>query len=51
MNGDGCSELITNEMLGNGVSLSAEDVGNLIVINGKSLFTLPLFSGTVWEFY
>jgi len=37
---DGCVEIITNEMVGNGVLPSAEDTGNLLIINGKSLSEL-----------
>lgn len=37
VDGDGCPDLITNEMLGNGVLPAAEDAGNLIVIGAKTL--------------
>ena len=38
---DGCMDLITNEMLGNGVAPSAIDVGNLIVVGGEALGCMP----------
>lgn len=34
LDGDGRVDLITNEMLGNGVSPNTEDVGNLIIVSG-----------------
>ena len=37
LDGDGRDELITNEMLGNGIKPDAEDVGNLIVLSGALL--------------
>jgi hypothetical protein len=37
LDGDGRTDLITNEMLGNGVSAEAVDVGNLIIIRGAAL--------------
>lgn len=37
IDGDGREDIVTNEMLGNGVAPSAIDVGNLIVINGGQL--------------
>ncbi|MGF1572475.1 MAG: FG-GAP repeat protein [Sumerlaeia bacterium] len=37
MDGDGRMDLITNEMVGNGVLESARNVGNLIVVSGKLL--------------
>ncbi len=40
VNGDGRTDLITNEMLGNGVLPAAEDTGNLIVISG-SIVAVP----------
>jgi hypothetical protein len=40
LNGDGRTDLITNEMLGNGVLPAAEDAGNLIILSG-SLVTRP----------
>ena len=41
MDGDGRHEVITNEMLGNGVDPLAIDVGNLVVISGTKLGTAP----------
>jgi hypothetical protein len=35
---DGHTDLVMNEMLGNGLDPAAEDVGNLIVLSGKGLF-------------
>ena len=32
---DGLTDVITNEMVGNGIAPSAEDVGNLLVISGE----------------
>ena len=40
VNGDGRTDLITNEMVGDGVLPGTEDVGNLIVVSG-SLVTPP----------
>jgi len=37
VDGDGRTDLITNEMLGNGVAPAAEDKGNLIVVSGARL--------------
>lgn len=37
IDGDGRTDLITNEMTGNGSSPAAEDVGNLIVVSGARL--------------
>lgn len=37
LDGDGRTDVITNEMLGNGVALGSEDVGNLIVLGGGLL--------------
>jgi len=37
VDGDGKTDLITNEMLGNGSSPAAEDKGNLIVVSGARL--------------
>jgi hypothetical protein len=34
VDGDGSTDIVTNEMLGNGVAPAAEDTGNLIVISG-----------------
>lgn len=34
MNGDGKTDILTNEMLGNGVLPAAEDTGNLVVLSG-----------------
>ena len=44
LDGDGRAELVTNEMLGNGVASSAVDVGNLIVLSGARLAGLPACS-------
>ncbi len=41
LDGDGCMDLIINEMLGNGVAPSAVDVGNLIVVGGEALGCMP----------
>jgi hypothetical protein len=41
LDGDGRSDLVTNEMLGNGVASSAVDAGNLIVLSGARLTGLP----------
>ncbi len=35
LDGDGLTDLITNEMTGNGVAPGTEDVGNLIVLSGR----------------
>ncbi len=37
IDGDGLTDLIVNEMVGNGVAPDAIDVGNLLVISGKTL--------------
>ena len=37
VDGDGLSDLIVNEMVGNGVAPGAIDVGNLLLLNGKAL--------------
>lgn len=37
MDGDGKTDLLTNEMLGNGVLPTAEDVGNLVILSGETL--------------
>ncbi|MEM7353456.1 MAG: FG-GAP repeat protein [Acidobacteriota bacterium] len=37
INGDGLTDLITNEMVGNGLSPGTVDVGNLIVVSGQAL--------------
>jgi hypothetical protein len=34
VDGDGSTDIVTNEMLGNGVAPAAQDTGNLIVISG-----------------
>jgi hypothetical protein len=34
---DGCTDIITNEMIGNGLLPAAEDTGNLLLISGASL--------------
>ena len=38
---DGLTDILTNEMLGNGVAPAAVDVGNLLVIGGRSLTGAP----------
>ena len=38
LSGDGVPDIITNEMLGDGSSAEAEDVGNLLIIDSKVLF-------------
>lgn len=45
MNGDGMTDLITNEMVGNGIGPDTVDVGNLIIISGAALDGLILRSG------
>ncbi len=42
VDGDGCTDLVLNEMTGNGIGPGTIDVGNLIVIDGKHL-GCPLF--------
>ncbi len=37
VNGDGLTDLIVNEMVGNGLAPDAIDVGNLLVISGRAL--------------
>jgi len=37
LDGDGYTDLIINEMVGNGLAPGSEDVGNLIVISGRAL--------------
>ena len=37
VDGDGLTDFITNEMIGNGLAEGTEDVGNLIVISGHLL--------------
>ena len=37
VDGDGLTDIITNEMVGNGVGPTALDVGNLIVLSGDSI--------------
>jgi hypothetical protein len=37
MDGDGVLDLVSNEMLGNGLQPGTEDVGNLVVISGAAL--------------
>ena len=44
VNHDGNTDLIVNEMVGNGVAPEAEDVGNLLVISGRALDPDHLFS-------
>ena len=41
MNGDGRPDLIVNEMVGDGVAVGAEDVGNLVLISGAALLAPP----------
>jgi len=41
VDGDGRIDLITNEMVGNGVAPGAVDVGNLIVLSGAGLLAPP----------
>lgn len=41
INGDGRIDLITNEMLGNGVGPGTIDVGNLLIISGAALLNAP----------
>jgi len=38
INGDGVIDIITNEMLGNGVAPGSEDVGNMILMDVRKLF-------------
>jgi hypothetical protein len=44
LDGDGRSELVTNEMLGNGPSPPEVDVGNLVALSGALLGGLPACS-------
>ena len=44
VDGDGTTDLIVNEMVGNGLAPEAEDVGNLLVIRGRGLDPDHLFS-------
>jgi len=41
LDGDGLADLITNEMLGNGVAPDAVDVGNLLVLSGAFFTAAP----------
>ncbi len=43
INGDGRTDILTNEMVGNGIAPGTVDVGNLIILSG-SLLTGPLFA-------
>jgi hypothetical protein len=43
VDGDGRTDLITNEMVGNGIGPAAIDVGNLIILSGD-LLTAPKFN-------
>jgi len=43
VDGDGRTDLLINEMLGNGSSPAAEDVGNLLVISGAALPSPSIF--------
>ena len=42
INGDGRTDILTNEMVGNGIAPGTIDVGNLIILSG-SLLAEPLF--------
>lgn len=42
VDGDGSTDLIVNEMVGNGLDPAAVDVGNLIVVNGQALGGTPV---------
>jgi len=44
VDGDGRTDLICNEMQGNGAAPGAEDVGNLLVISGEALPSPSIFS-------
>ena len=44
VNGDGRTDLISNEMVGNGVAAQAIDVGNLVVISGTALIGESIFT-------
>lgn len=39
INGDGIEDLITNEMMGNGLAAGAKDAGNLIILSGLAVST------------
>lgn len=41
MDGDGKTDILTNEMLGNGVLPAAEDTGNLVILSGELLAQTP----------
>ncbi len=41
LDGDGRTDLITNEMLGNGLAPGTEDVGNLLVLSGALVSGVP----------
>ena len=41
---DGRTDLITNEMVGNGIQPNTTDVGNLIVIDGPAIAGVSIFS-------
>jgi hypothetical protein len=43
MDGDGRTDLIINEMLGDGVSPGTVDVGNLVIVSGRLLDRFLLF--------
>lgn len=45
LNGDGIIDIITNEMVGDGVAPGAVDVGNLILLNGGEMFPELFKSG------
>lgn len=42
---DGRVDLITNEMVGNGLLPAAEDAGNLLIVSGETIQTLPELDG------
>ena len=46
VDGDGYDDLITNEMLGNGVAPIAEDVGNLLIVSGRLMSGPPSLCAT-----
>ena len=44
VNRDGRTDLVINEMLGNGSAPAAKDVGNLLVISGRALPSPSIFT-------
>ena len=42
LDGDGFTDLITNEMAGNGIAAGSEDTGNLIVLSGALVSRIPV---------